>query len=85
MSANDFNVTAIRTVIVVFLTTNVARARDPGNLWLTSRQTGLPSGSVLNVTQLATADKRLLADKIGRLPDALMTQVDAGLRLVLGP
>ena len=84
MSANNFNVTAIRTVVVVFLTTNIARARDPGNLWLTSRRTGLPSGSVLNVTQLATVDKRLLFERVSRLPDALMSQVDAGLRLVLG-
>ncbi len=83
MSANEFNATSIRTVIVVFLTTNAARARDPGNLWLTARQTGLPSGSTLNVTQLGSVDKRLLTERAGRLSDSTMAQIDDGLRLVL--
>ena len=84
VSANEFNVTSIRTVIVAFLTANVARARDPGNLWLTARQTGLPSGTTLNVTQLGSVDKRLLTDRTGRLSDSTMALIDGGLRLVLG-
>ena len=83
VSANEFNVTAIRTVIVAFLTTNAARATDPGNVWVTARQTGLPHSSTVNVTQLASVDRRIVAEKIGRLPDSLMADVDAGLRMVL--
>jgi mRNA interferase MazF len=83
VSANEFNATTIRTVVVVFLTANAARALDPGNIWLTSRQTGLPSGSTLNVTQLTTVDKRLLTDRVSRLSETVMRQIDDGLRLVL--
>ena len=84
MSANNFNASALGTVIVVFMTTNTARARHPGNLWLTSRQTGLPSGSTVNVTQVTTIDKRLLSERVSTLNGSLMSQIDDGLRLVLG-
>ena len=83
VSANEFNNTPIRTIIVVFLTTNPIRARDPGNLWLTKRQTGLPQASTLNISHILTVDRRLLTEKVGRLPDNVMNQIDDGLRLVL--
>jgi mRNA interferase MazF len=84
VSANEFNATALRTLVVVFLTANASRALDPGNIWLTSRQTGLPYGSTLNVTQVTVVDKRLLTDRVSRLSETLMRQIDDGLRLVLG-
>lgn len=84
VSANDFNKTPIKTLIVIFFTTNAARARDPGNLWLTPRQTGLRVSSTLNVTQISTVDRRILTEKVGRLRDDVMEQVDDGLRLVMG-
>lgn len=71
-------------MIVVFLTTNAARAQDPGNLWLAAKQTGLPQGSTLNVTQIATVDKRLLTERVGRLAEPLVADMNRGLRLVLG-
>ena len=84
VSANEFNKTTINTLIVVFLTTNAARARDYGNLWLTPRQTGLPQPSTLNITQISTVDRRLLTGRVGRLPDNVMARIDDGLRLVMG-
>ena len=83
VSANSFNSTPINTVLVAFLTTNASRVIDPGNLWLTSKQSGLPSGSVVNITQLGAVDKRILSDRIGRLSDHVMKEIDEGLRLVL--
>jgi mRNA interferase MazF len=83
ISANSFNATALSTVIVAFFTTSPQRARDPGNVELPARSTGLPRDSVLNVTQLATLDRRTLTERIGRVPDLLMRDVDAGLRLAL--
>ena len=84
VSANEFNKTTINTLIVVFLTANAARARDHGNLWLTPRQTGLPQPSTLNVTQISTVDRRVMAGRVGRLPDNVMARIDDGLRLVMG-
>ena len=83
VSANSFNRTPINTVVVVFLTTNAARAGNPGNVRLTKRQTGLRADSVVNVTQLGTVDKRLLTERIGRLSDEVLSQIDDGLKLVL--
>ncbi|MGQ0673158.1 MAG: type II toxin-antitoxin system PemK/MazF family toxin [Hyphomicrobium sp.] len=84
ISANEFNDTPIRTVIVAYLTTNADRSADPGNVWLTARKTGLTQNSVLNVTQLATVDRRTLTEKVGHLPDNAIREIDDGLRLVLG-
>jgi mRNA interferase MazF len=84
VSANEFNASAVQTVIVVFLTTNAARAKDPGNVWLTAKQTGLPQNCTLNVTQISTVDRRILYEFVGHLPDVVMARVDDGLRLVLG-
>jgi mRNA interferase MazF len=84
VSANRFNKTPINTVIVVFLTANAARGEDPGNIWLDRHQTGLQRDSVANITQFGTVDKRILSERIGRVPDDLMAKIDDGLRLVLG-
>jgi mRNA interferase MazF len=44
----------------------------------------LPEDSVVNVTQLATVDRRVLEEQVGQLPDWLLAQVDAGLQRALG-
>jgi mRNA interferase MazF len=83
VSANDFNDSGISTVIVVFLTTSAARARDPGVVRIGARESGLPKTSFANLSQVYTVDRRLLLQQIGRVPDALMPSIDEGLRLVL--
>lgn len=83
ISANRFNRTPIATVCVALITTAEHRAFDPGNVRLSRRKTGLAYDSILNVTQLGTYDRRLLIERIGRVPDDTMLEVDAGLRLVL--
>jgi len=83
ISANSFNATALKTVIVGFLTTATKRASDPGNVRLPARSTGLPRDSVLNVTQIASIDRRTLTEPAGKVPNGLMKEIDAGLRLAL--
>ena len=83
VSANDFNDSAINTVIVVFLTTSLTRARDPGVVRIAARGTGLPSDSFVNVSQIYTVDRRVLQLQIGRVPDALMSDINEALRHVL--
>jgi mRNA interferase MazF len=84
ISANSFNATSLKTVIVAFLTTSSKRANDPGNVRLPARSTGLPSNSILNVSQIATIDRRTLTMLAGKVPDTLMREIDTGLRLSLG-
>jgi mRNA interferase MazF len=39
--------------------------------------------SVVNISQLITLDRSFLTDVIGKIPDRVMSEVVAGLRLVL--
>lgn len=71
-------------MIVAYTTTNDRRGDDPGNVRLPADRTGLAESSVLNVTQLATVDRRFLTRRIGRVPEELMQEIDDGLRLVMG-
>ena len=75
--------TQIRTVIVVIVTSNLRLARSPGNVLLPAYLSGLPHDSVANVTQMLTVDKSLLTEFVEKLPDSLLQQIEAGLKLVL--
>ncbi len=74
---------ALSTVMVVPLTTNLRRATAVGNVALSTRQTGLPRKSVALVCQVMTLDKDFLDAPAGTLPAEVMRTVDAGLRLAL--
>jgi mRNA interferase MazF len=81
---NDvLNRSQIRTVIVCALTTNLRRARAPGNVLLEPDEADLPEQSVVNVSQVFTVDKALLNDKIGSLSRQRIQEVLAGLMLLI--
>jgi mRNA interferase MazF len=84
VSADSFNRSAIRTVLVAAITTSARLARRPGNVILPAGIAGLDRESVVNVSQLATVDKEQLVERVGRLGAGFMRQVDAGLSVVLG-
>jgi mRNA interferase MazF len=71
-------------VIAVVVTSNTALAALPGNVFLPAAATGLPRDSVVNVTGLVTLNKTDLSGPAGRVPEALLHEVDRGLRQVLG-
>lgn len=83
---NDvFNNSRINTVVVCSLTSNLRRARAPGNVLLEKDEANLPKKSVVNITQMATVDKTRLIEKIGTLSRDRMTQVLAGIELLIQP
>jgi mRNA interferase MazF len=84
VSADQYNRSNLRTVIVVVITTTRRLAALPGNVAVPPEASGLPEGSVVNVTQLATIDRGALEQRVGALPDWLLAQVEAGVRRVLG-
>lgn len=84
ISADRFNRSRLATVVVVSISSNTGLAAMPGNVFVPRGTGGLRRDSVVNVTQLATIDRRLLDAAAGRLPTTLLEAVDAGLRLVLG-
>jgi len=74
---------ALSTIMVVPLTTNLRRAEAIGNVLLPRRDTGLPKQSVALVCQVMTLDKTFFDAVVRRLPARLMRSVDLGLKLAL--
>ncbi len=74
---------ALHTVMVVPLTSNLARGRALGNVTLPATETGLDRDSVALVCQVLTIDKDLLTDLVGGLSARARRSIDAGLRLAL--
>jgi mRNA interferase MazF len=74
---------ALSTVMVIPLTTNLGRAAAIGNVALARRETGLQRESVALVCRVLTLDKAFLDAFVRRLPARLMRSVDDGLRLAL--
>ncbi len=83
VSDDRFNDSALRTVIVIALTTNLRLGDLRGNVAVPARGTGLSKASIANVTQLSAIDRGDLDGRIGRIPHRLMDDIDNGLRLVL--
>ena len=82
---NVFNRSRINTVVVCALTSNLKRAKAPGNVLLEKGEANLPKQSVVNITQLFTVDKGDLKEKIGSLSRNRLTQVLQGVELLVTP
>lgn len=83
VQSNPFNESRLGTVIVAAVTGNLSREHAPGNVRLASSESGLAKPSIVNVSQLLSADRRYLTKRVSALPSALMAKVDEGLRLVM--
>lgn len=83
VQSDAFNRSRIQTVAVAIITSNLGRAKSPGNVLIQRKSSGLPRPSVVNVSQIMSLDRSYLRRKVKRLADAEMRQVDAGLRLFL--
>ena len=83
VQGNSFNRSKISTVVCVALTSNLRWADAPGNVLLESDMTGLPKGSVANVSQVVVLDKSSLTERVGSLPAAKLDLVLCGIDIVL--
>ena len=84
LQSDPFNQSRISTVVVAAVTTNLRLADAPGNVLLQQGISGLPRDSTINVSQILTVDKSFLTERVGALPQDILTRVESGLRLVLG-
>jgi mRNA interferase MazF len=83
---NDaFNASRIQTTVLCAITSNLGRAKAPGNVLLGKGEANLPRPSVVNASQVITVDKSLLTEKIGTLSRQRVQEVVAGLGLVFRP
>jgi len=83
IQSNEFNKSKINTLIAAVITSNTRLEAAPGNVTLSAKNSKLPKESVINVSQVITIDKSFLTEKVHTLSNAIMAQVDEGLRLVL--
>jgi mRNA interferase MazF len=82
---NVFNRSRINTVVVCVLTSNLKRAKAPGNVLLEKAEVNLPKQSVVNVSQIFTVDKKDLVERIGTLSRKRVRQILDGVSLLLEP
>lgn len=82
---NLFNRSRINTVVACAVTSNLRRARDPGNVLLAPGEANLSGQSVVNVSQVFTVDKRDLQSRIGSLSPERVQEIVGGLKLLLEP
>lgn len=79
-----FNLSSLRTVVCVALTSNLRWADAPGNVRLPAASTGLPKESVVNVSQIITVDRVDLTERVGRVSASQLELVLGGIDIVLG-
>ena len=82
---NVFNTSKINTVVVCTLTSNLKRAKAPGNVLLEKGEANLPKKSVVNISQIYTVNKNDLSEKIGRVSEKRLTQILDGISLLTEP
>jgi len=79
---NVLNHSRIHTVVVCALTTNLKRAKAPGNVLLEAGEANLPRQSVVVVSQVSTVDKTQLGEYIGSLTEERIHQILAGMQFL---
>jgi len=83
IQSDEFNISRINTVIGAVITSNLFLSEAPGNVLLEKSVSKLPKDSVVNISQIVTIDKSYLRGKICRLPQAVLSEISEGIKLVL--
>ena len=84
VQSDPFNESRINTVVIAAITSNTTLSAAPGNILLSTEDSGLPRASVINVSQVLTIDRSFLTERINALSGSLVARMDDGLRLVMG-
>lgn len=84
VQCDALNRSRIATAVCVPLTSNLKWALAPGNVRLSTRQTGLPKESVANASQIVALDKQLLVKREGKISAQKLDLLLSGINLVLG-
>ncbi|MFH1674318.1 MAG: type II toxin-antitoxin system PemK/MazF family toxin [Pseudomonadota bacterium] len=82
---NVFNASRINTVVVCTLTSNLKRAKAPGNVLLEKGEANLPKKSIVNISQIYAVNKVDLIEKIGQVSEKRFQQILDGIKLLMEP
>ena len=80
---NVFNESKINTVVVCALTSNLKRAKAPGNVLIRKGEGNLKKDSVVNISQIITVDKSDLVERIGSLSPSRVKEIIEGVKLLI--
>ena len=72
------------TVIAAAITSQINKAKMPTHIEISAEDYGLNKDSVILLEQIRTIDKKRLKEKIGRLDDESMEDVDEALMISFG-
>ena len=72
------------TVIAAAITSQTNKAKLPTHIALSAPDYGLPRDSVVLLEQIRTLDKRRLRERMGRLDEPAMHQVDNAIAVSFG-
>ena len=81
---NDIGNKFSPTVIAAAITSQKEKSKLPTHIELDSSQCGLSKDSIVLLEQIRTLDKRRLKERMGRLGDDAMNQVDSALSVSFG-
>ncbi len=79
-----FNKSKISTIVIIPLATNLSLENAPGNVLLEKTVSGLPKDSIAVVSQLYAIDKVRLMEPAGKIGRSVMSEIEEGIKLVLG-
>ena len=72
------------TVIAAAITSQTDKAKLPTHISLPSQQCGLSKDSIVLLEQIRTIDKRRLKERMGRIDDQSMNQINRALEVSFG-
>ena len=72
------------TVIAAAITSQTGKARLPTHISLSAKSCGLSRDSVILLEQVRTIDKSRLRERMGRLDEPMMSQVDGAIAASFG-
>ena len=81
---NDIGNKHSPTVICAAITSKMNKAKLPTHIELPGQSSGLPRDSIILLEQIRTLDKKRLREKMGRVEDDIMQQVDAAIAVSFG-
>lgn len=81
---NDMGNRHSPTVIAAAITSQMNKAKLPTHIELLNPHCGLTKDSVVLLEQIRTLDKRRLRERMGRLDDRMMEQVDTAIAVSFG-
>ena len=82
---NDMGNRHSPTVIAAAITSQLNKAKLPTHIELLDPHCGLTKDSVVLLEQIRTLDKRRLRERMGRLDEEKMAQVDTAIAVSFGP